>query len=99
MIKWKGISTKEENEMSLADIRNILLKIPGCSDSSVEDVTEWLACDSSDPGFQILSDDELILSVRDDTDDDENDIAIESDAGLSADEAFACLDTALTWME
>lgn len=50
--KLKGISTKqeiqkekderetEEDEMLLADIRKIRFKIPGCSASSVEDVTE-----------------------------------------------------------
>ena len=75
------------------------MKIPGRSDCSAEDIGEWLACDSSDPGFQILSDDEIIQSVREETDGQEDDIVTEPDAGPSAGEAFACLDTALTWME
>ncbi|KAJ8878917.1 hypothetical protein PR048_019520 [Dryococelus australis] len=85
--------------MTLDDLRKILLKTPGCSECSAEDVGEWLACDSSDPGFQIFCDNELIQSMREETDDQEDDIATESNAGPSAGEAFACLDTALTWME
>ncbi|KAJ8887100.1 hypothetical protein PR048_013315 [Dryococelus australis] len=85
---------EEEDEITLEDLRKILLKIPGCSECSAEDVGEWLAHDSSDPGFQILSD-EHIQSVREETD-QEDDIATESNVGPSAGEAFVCLDTALT---
>ncbi|KAJ8889085.1 hypothetical protein PR048_008579 [Dryococelus australis] len=92
-------SEAEEDEMTLEDLRKILLKIPGCSESSAEDVGKWFACDSLDPGFQIRSDDELIQSVREETDDQKDDIATESNVGPSAGEVFACLDTTLTWME
>ena len=94
--------TVEKDEVSVEDIRNIIMKIPGCSECSPEDVGEWLVCDSSDPGFQILSDDELLQSVREeliDDPEDDDDIATEPDTGPSASEAFECLDTTLKWME
>lgn len=58
-------------------------------------------CNSSDPGFQILSDNELIQSVREELIDDQeydDDIATQSDAGLPYSKAFECLDTVLKWM-
>lgn len=48
--------------MSLEKLKNILLKIPGCSEVSDEGIGKWMVCDSSAPGF--LNDDELIKSVR-----------------------------------
>ncbi|CAF4867052.1 unnamed protein product [Pieris macdunnoughi] len=61
-----------------------------------------LACDTSDPGFQILNDDEIVVSVREDVEvevEEELSADVEVDAGPSASEAFAGLETALKWME
>lgn len=59
-----------------------------------------MACDSSDPGFQILNDDELIASVREENVDEEDDnVEVETEVGPSASEALACLETALNGME
>ncbi|KAG5888217.1 hypothetical protein JTB14_035568 [Gonioctena quinquepunctata] len=69
---------------------------------SAEDVGEWMACDTSDPGFQILNDDEIVVSVREDVEvevEEELSADVEVDAGPSASEAFAGLETALKWME
>lgn len=56
------------DEMSVENIKNTIVNIPECSECSTEDVGEWLECDSSYPRFQILSDDLLIHSVREETD-------------------------------
>ena len=86
--------------MSLEEFRNIILKIPGCSEVSAEDIGEWMVCDSSDPVFQILNDDELIESVREEIVEEEDNLNVEVEAaGPSASEAFAGLETALKWME
>ncbi|KAK9874630.1 hypothetical protein WA026_005458 [Henosepilachna vigintioctopunctata] len=69
---------------------------------SAEDVGEWMACDTFDPGFQILNDDEIVVSVREDVEvevEEELSADVEVDAGPSASEAFADLETALKWME
>ncbi|KAK9869555.1 hypothetical protein WA026_003308 [Henosepilachna vigintioctopunctata] len=61
----------------------MIVKIPGCTEVSAEDVGEWMACDTSDP---VEVEEELSADV-------------EVDAGPSASEAFAGLETALKWME
>ncbi|CAB3221927.1 unnamed protein product [Arctia plantaginis] len=69
---------------------------------SAEDVGEWMACDTSDLGFQILNDDEIVVSVREDVEvevEEELSADVEVDAGPSASEAFAGLETALKGME
>lgn len=58
-----------------------------------------MVCDSPDPVFQILNDNELIKRVRDESvgkDDDLND-AVKADTGPSASEAFTGL--VLKWVE
>ncbi|XP_049302214.1 uncharacterized protein LOC125777196 [Bactrocera dorsalis] len=80
----------------------MIVKIPGCTEVSAEDVGEWMACDTSDPGFQILNDDEIVVSVREDVEvevEEELSADVKVDAGPSASEAFAGLETALKWME
>lgn len=57
-----------------------------------------MVCDSLDYGFQILND---IERVREESVEEENDlnIEVEADTGLSLSEASASLETALKWME
>lgn len=86
--------------MKIEELRKIILKILGSSNISKEDVGEWLESDSSDSGFQILDDDELVESVRvEKRVKEEDDITDKLQEGLTASEAFACFDTALKWME
>uniref|UniRef100_A0A1B6KPH3 DDE-1 domain-containing protein n=1 Tax=Graphocephala atropunctata TaxID=36148 RepID=A0A1B6KPH3_9HEMI len=74
--------TEDEDDLSLEELRKILL----CSEDSAEDVGERMVCDSSDPGFQILNDDELIESVSEESLKEEDDInvKVEADTGPSA---------------
>ncbi|XP_044763923.1 jerky protein homolog-like [Coccinella septempunctata] len=97
-----GEDDDDEDALSLEEIRKMIVKIPGCTEVSAEDVGEWMACDTSDPGFQILNDDEIVVSVREDVEvevEEELSADVEVDAGPSASEAFAGLETALKWME
>ncbi|GBP29919.1 Jerky protein homolog-like [Eumeta japonica] len=97
-----GEDDDDEDALSLEEIRKNDCKIPGCTEVSAEDVGEWMACDTSDPGFQILNDDEIVVSVREDVEvevEEELSADVEVDAGPSASEAFAGLETALKWME
>lgn len=97
-----GEDDDDKDALSLEEIRKMIVKIPGCTEVSSEDVGEWMACDTSDPGFQILNDDEIVVSVREDVEvevEEELSADVEVDAGPSASEAFAGLETALKWME
>ncbi|XP_053954505.1 jerky protein homolog-like [Anastrepha ludens] len=96
-------SDKDTDSMSTENLQNMITKVPGCSECNVEDIEDWLHSDSIDPGLQLLSDDEIIQSTKEesypvDTEDD-NDSTFELEAGPSASEAFACFETALNWME
>ncbi|KFD50310.1 hypothetical protein M513_08810 [Trichuris suis] len=65
------------------------------------DVEMWLACDSDDPGFQILDDDEIvesILNVEDEMEEDLDEVA-EAQTTYPHDTAFRCLEIALEWFE
>nr|CAH7746518.1 unnamed protein product [Callosobruchus chinensis] len=97
-----GEDDDDEDALSLEEIRKLIVKIPGCTEVSAEDVGEWMVCDTSDPGFQILNDDEIVVSVREDVEvevEEELSADVEVDGGPSASEAFAGLETALKWME
>nr|CAH7722185.1 unnamed protein product [Callosobruchus chinensis] len=97
-----GEDDEDEDALSLEEIRKLIVKIPGCTEVSAADVGEWMVCDTSDPGFQILNDDEIFVSVREDVEvevEEELSADVEVDGGPSASEAFAGLETALKWME
>lgn len=60
-----------------------------------------MVCDSSDLGFEIVNDDELIERVREERFKEEDDlnVKVEADMGPSASETFANLETVFKWME
>ncbi|GFX16783.1 hypothetical protein TNCV_2517631 [Trichonephila clavipes] len=71
-----------------------------------EDVETWMACDEEDCGFQMLNDDEIVISVEensdpvdDETDEDEDNNNNESSKGQSNTDAFCALETAMEWYE
>ncbi|CAH0725634.1 unnamed protein product, partial [Brenthis ino] len=43
-----GEDDDDEDALSLEEIRKMIVKIPGCTEVSAEDVGEWMACDTSD---------------------------------------------------
>ena len=82
----------EENEtVSTEDIQKIVVQISGCSECDVDNINEWLQCDSPDPGYQILDNDEIIQSVNDEylqvDEDDDNVASVEPGKELTASEA------------
>ncbi|KAK9719392.1 hypothetical protein QE152_g22700 [Popillia japonica] len=79
LVSWQEAQEKEreetgedEDDLSFKELGNILLKINGCSKVSTEDAEEWMVYDSSDPGFQILSDDEFTESMREESVEEED---------------------------
>ncbi|GFV81602.1 hypothetical protein TNCV_1702591 [Trichonephila clavipes] len=64
-----------------------------------------MACDAEDCGFQMLNDDEIVISVKeesnpvDDETDEDEDNNNESSKDPSKTEAFSALETAMEWYE
>lgn len=46
-----------------SDIPKIVLEIPGSSESEEKEVKKWLSRDQDDPGFQLMTEDEIIDSL------------------------------------
>ncbi|GFV87527.1 uncharacterized protein TNCV_3281651 [Trichonephila clavipes] len=67
-----------------------------------EDVETWMACDAEDCGFQILNEDEIVISMKEESDpvydkpdEDEDNNKNESRKGSSNADAFSALETAM----
>ncbi|GFU36614.1 uncharacterized protein TNCV_802721 [Trichonephila clavipes] len=64
-----------------------------------------MACDAEDCGFQMLNDDEIVISAQkesdpvDDETDEDGDNNNESSKGTSNTDAFSALETAMEWYE
>ncbi|GFW79001.1 uncharacterized protein TNCV_214341 [Trichonephila clavipes] len=64
-----------------------------------------MACDAEECGFQMLNADEIVTSLREESDpvnnetDEDEDINNESSKGPSNADAFSALETAMKWYE
>lgn len=75
---------------------------PGFEDCDHDNIHEWLKCDVDDPGYEMMTDNDIIAHVQETGDDDEEedyDIDLVNGNGPSHDEAFHCLETAMLWLE
>ncbi|GFV19114.1 uncharacterized protein TNCV_3223321 [Trichonephila clavipes] len=63
------------NDDHREEITDFVQSIRGFQECDEEDVETWMACDAEDCGFQMLNDDEIVTSVREESDpvDDETD--------------------------
>ncbi|GFX92920.1 uncharacterized protein TNCV_914701 [Trichonephila clavipes] len=52
---------------AMAEVELCPISIPGFQEYD-EDVETWMACDVKDSGFQMLNDDEIVTSVRKESD-------------------------------
>ncbi|CAG9584542.1 unnamed protein product [Danaus chrysippus] len=99
-------SVTHSDDSILEDIKDLILNIQICKDCDNDDVQEWITCDSNDPGFQMMSDDEVIENLlqsnekheikEDETEDNQDE---EYNAGPSHDQAVHALETAMKWFE
>lgn len=87
------------------ELREIIKQVPGFEECDNANIDDWLNCDVDDPGYQILSDEEIVQQIKDDNqeieeeEDDGEDTAVEEDDVPTHDEAFTCLDKAMKWLE
>ncbi|GBO00082.1 Jerky -like [Araneus ventricosus] len=60
------------DSVTVTELNGLLKQIPGCGNCEEDDVSSWLDCDADDSGFQLMSDDEMIVQVRKPNSDDDN---------------------------
>ena len=102
-----GTDNDSSNDISDAEANNAdfygLFNYLGYSESgdNWQIPEQWLEEDANDPGYQLLSDDEIVTMVRsnEDTSDTESDSDTESQPPVSHAEAFNAFSTALKWLE
>lgn len=73
----------------------------GFEECDEQNINEWLNCDLDDPGYQIMTDEEIVEHIQladKEDEEDYNDFTDESPTP-SHDEAFHCLETAMRWLE
>lgn len=86
------------------EIREIIKEAPGFEECDNANIDDWLNCDIDDPGYQILSDEEIVQQIKDDNqevgeeEEDGEDTEVEGDVPTH-DEAFTCLQKAMKWLE
>jgi len=74
--------------------------IPGFTDCDNTDAADWLNDDANDPGYEILGDDEIVSSVKNQPDDDsDSDESVDATKAPSHAEAFSAFETGLEWFE
>ena len=94
---------KQEQSQTFDEITKIAARLPGFEQCDENDLHRWLEKDIGDPGFQILTDEEIVGSVLAETNDevltneekcDESEIK-----GSTHAEAFDAFKTAMEWCE
>ncbi|KAK4886531.1 hypothetical protein RN001_002802 [Aquatica leii] len=68
----------ESARVNLSALRNKVMADLDWKEVSAENVGEWIVCDSSDPRFQILNDDELI-EIKNVEEEDDLNVEVEVD--------------------
>ncbi|KAK4879154.1 hypothetical protein RN001_007300 [Aquatica leii] len=106
----KGKDNQEEDgdiDGAVKEITDICSKLSGFEECDKDDAMVWLAVDSNDPGYQILTDkeiadilpneeDEDIETMGSDGDDTENET---EETGPTHFEAFVAAETLMSWLE
>ncbi|KAK9693139.1 DDE superfamily endonuclease [Popillia japonica] len=86
------------------EIRDIIKEAPGFEGCDKANIDDWLNCDVDDPGYQILSDEEIVQQIKDNNqkvgeeEEDGEDTEVEDDVP-TYDEAFTCLEKAMKWLQ
>ncbi|UYV73078.1 hypothetical protein LAZ67_10001757 [Cordylochernes scorpioides] len=94
---WNKLLPLEESISASEELRNSQIV------SELAELITNSSCDVNDPGYQLLTDDEIIESVVDDQGSSDNKEELRDDdhvdKGPSNEEAFHCLGTAMKWLE
>ncbi|KAK9688333.1 hypothetical protein QE152_g35618 [Popillia japonica] len=76
-----------------------MITVAGLSDCAQADVKDWLES-GSDPGYQIMDDNDIVQESQDIIESDNEDEELEEMAtGPTHEQAFTALNTAIDWYE
>ena len=102
----QGADGSSEESPIIPELLHTLESIHGCGDCDEADVREWITMDSSDQGYQLLNDDEIVRAVTDvNTADDTEEVKqydecdVEEVAIPSHGEVLDMLSKCLPWVE
>lgn len=100
------LTCPQEEENDLKEFVELFKALPGFSNCTLENGREWLHIDSCDPADQMLSEDEIVTSVKDNIMENEENSEAEDGYEGSDDisypthsEAFNAFDVAMEWCE
>ncbi|XP_043471596.1 jerky protein homolog-like [Leptopilina heterotoma] len=104
---WNKLLSLETDSEETIEAQNIsefnefFSNIPGFADCDADDAIDWINSDANDPGYQLLNDEEIISSVTNLTEnDDENeseDECLDETKKVSNSEAFNAFEIGLEW--
>ncbi|GBM21734.1 hypothetical protein AVEN_118268-1 [Araneus ventricosus] len=98
-----GDPSNDGGSVTETELNGLLEQISGCGNCEEEDVSSWLDCDSDDAGFQLMSDDDIIVQVRkpnsDDDDGESDEDEVIETSKISTSDAFECFAKGLMWLE
>ncbi|KAG8307108.1 hypothetical protein J6590_031507 [Homalodisca vitripennis] len=87
----------------MKEIRDICSTLPGFEQCDKDDAMEWLAVDSNDPGYQILTDQEIADMLNEEEtktmESDSHDPEHETEETGAHSETFVAAETLMSWLE
>ncbi|XP_054745991.1 jerky protein homolog-like [Anastrepha obliqua] len=96
-------SKEPPNENFVSEMVELMKEVSGFEECDQEIEHEWLEFDENDPGYELLTDNDIIAQVQvpeDDDDEDEfSDDIVSAEKCPSNKEAFKCFETAIKWLE
>lgn len=83
------------------EIREMLVEIEGCESMEDQEIADWLNVDQCDPGYQLLSEDEIVEEFSQPTPNENlsSDDEAEEDATINHTQAASMFDQLLTYLE
>lgn len=97
------ISSAENDASSevVSELSELMKDAVGFEECDEQNINEWLNCDLDDPGYQIMTDEEIVehIQLADKEDEEDYDDFTDESPTPSHDEAFHCLETAMRWLE
>ncbi|UYV70864.1 hypothetical protein LAZ67_8000911 [Cordylochernes scorpioides] len=92
-----SIPASEElpNRQFLSELAELITKSSVFKECDQKDIQDWLECDVDDPGYQLLTDDEIIKSVVDDQGSNDNEEEFRNDDQV---EKGPSNETAMKWL-
>lgn len=96
--KILGNQDTVDEDLTLQEIVRLFEELPGFDECDLEDATEWLSSDN-DPGYQILTDNEILLAVQTIDEEREEEGEPEEVSKPTHQQALSAAETLMQWFE